>query len=194
MANQRTVKFLRSLSLKWCLPTFPFQGEITLVDSKKIPTFQGRVTGFGKNVQPYDNIRAEKVSFYFQIILWSWGFVTLCTDRVTSRPPQKKLDLVGNKPPPPAFLFVWSCQLIQCLGLLCRRQCFFVSNDCHDFKTQSWPSLAGVHKLATGWLWCPGKNENGLKCCRLSFVYRTLKIIQVIFGCFQACCFAIMMF
>ena len=90
MASQRTVKFLRSLSLKWCLPTFPFQGEITLVDSKKIPTFQGRVTGFGKNVQPYDNIRAEKVSFYFQIILWSWGFVTLCPDRVTSRPAQKK--------------------------------------------------------------------------------------------------------
>ena len=108
MANQRTVKFLRSLSLKWCLPTFPFQGEITLVDSKKIPTFQGRVTGFGKNVQPYDNIRAEKVSFYFQIILWSWGFVTLCTDRVTSRPPQKKLDLVGNKPPPPGVSILMS--------------------------------------------------------------------------------------
>ena len=162
--------------------------------------FQGRVTGLRKNVQPYDNIRTEKVSFYFQLfqlILWNWGFVTLCHDRATSGTLQKKkLDLVGNNNnnPPPAFLFVWSCQLIQCLGLLCRRQCFFVSNDCHDFKSQPWPSLAGVHKLAAGWLWCPGKNENGLKCCCLSFVYRTLKIIQVIFGCFQACCFAIMMF
>ena len=37
MANQRTVKFLRSLSLKWFLPTFPFPGEITFVDSKYDP-------------------------------------------------------------------------------------------------------------------------------------------------------------
>ena len=80
--------------------------------------FQGRVTGLRKNVQPYDNIRTEKVSSYFQLILWSWGFVTLCTDRVTSRPPQKKLDLVGNKPPLPLHFFlsevvswfnVWVC-------------------------------------------------------------------------------------
>ena len=156
--------------------------------------FQGRVTGSRKNVQPYDYIRAEKVSFYFQIILWSWGFVTLCTDRVTSRPPQKKLDLVGNNPPPPCISFCLKLSIDSMSGSVVPSAMFLCVKWCHDFKSQPWSSLAGVLKLAAGWLWCPGKNENGLKCCRLSFVYRTLKIIQVIFGCFQACCFAVMMF
>ena len=80
--------------------------------------FQGRATGLRKNVQPYDNIRTEKVSSYFQLILWSWGFVTLCTDRATSGT-EKKLDLVGNNnnnPPLHFFLSevvnwfnVWVC-------------------------------------------------------------------------------------
>ena len=149
--------------------------------------FQGRVTGFRKNVQPYDNIRAEKVSFYFQMRFCHWQSDLRATSEINL--------IQWETIPPPPFIFVWSCQLNQCLGLLCLRQCFVVSNDCHDFKSQPWSSLAAVHKLATGWLWCPGKNENSLKCCHLSFVFfTTLKIIQVIFGCFQACCFARMMF
>ena len=148
--------------------------------------FQGRVTGFRKNVQPYDNIRAEKVSFYFQMRFCHWQSDLRATTEINL--------IQWETIPPPPFIFVWSCQLNQCLGLLCLRQCFVVSNDCHDFKSQPWSSLAEVHKLATGWLWCPGKNENSLKC-RLSFVFfTTLKIIQVIFGCFQACCFARMVF
>ena len=148
--------------------------------------FQGRVTGFRKNVQPYDNIRAEKVSFYFQMRFCHWQSDLRATSEINL--------IQWETIPPPPFIFVWSCQLNQYLGLLCLRQCFVVSNDCHDFKSQPWSSLAAVHKLATGWLWCPGKNENSLKC-RLSFVFfTTLKIILVIFGCFQACCFARMMF
>ena len=143
------------------------------------PYFRGELRDFEKMYNPMTISELKRYLFTSK-----WGFAT---DR-------NKLDSVGNNPPPP-FIFVWSCQLNQCLGLLCLRQCFVVSNDCHDFKSQPWSSLAAVHKLATGWLWCPGKNDNSLKCCRLSFVFfTTLQIIQVIFGCFQACCFARMMF
>ena len=186
MGNQRTVKFFRSLSLKWFLPTFPFPGEITFVDSKYDP-ISGESYGIPK-----------KCTTLWQYQSWKGIFLLPNEVLPLTEWPQghhrNKLDSVGNKPTPPTFIFVWSCQLNQCLGLLCLRQCFVVSNDCHDFKSQPWSSLAAVHKLATGWLWCPGKNENSLKC-RLSFVFfTTLKIIQVIFGCFQACCFARMMF
>ena len=143
------------------------------------PYFRGELRDSEKMYNPMTISELKRYLFTSK-----WGYAT---DR-------NKLDSVGNNPPPPPFIFVWSCQLNQCLGLLCLRQCFVVSNDCHDFKSQPWSSLAAVHKLATGWLWCPGKNENSLKC-RLSFVFfTTLKIIQVIFGCFQACCFARMMF
>ena len=142
------------------------------------PYFRGELRDFEKMYNPMTISELKRYLFTSKLY---FGVEVLSLYALTESPlgqHRKKTWFSGKQPPPPAFLFVWSCQLIQCLGLLCRRQCFFVSNDCHDFKSQPWPSLAGVHKLAAGWLWCPGKNEDGLKCCRLSFVFfTTLKII-----------------
>ena len=72
--------------------------------------FQGRVTGFRKNVQPYDNIRAEKVSFYFQMRFCHWQSDLRATTEINL--------IQWETNPPPLHLFlsevvnwinVWVC-------------------------------------------------------------------------------------
>ena len=95
MANQRTVKFLRSLSLKWFLPTFPFPGEITFVDSKYDP-ISGESYGIPKKCTTLWQYQSWKGIFLLPnevlpLTEWPQGHL------------RNKLDSVGNNPPPSIY-------------------------------------------------------------------------------------------
>ena len=157
------------------------------------PYFRGELRDFEKMYNPMTISELKRYLFTSKLY---FGVEVLSLYALTESPlgQHRKKTWFSGKQPPPCISFCLKLSIDSMSGSVVPSAMFLCVKWCHDFKTQSWPSLAGVYKLATGWLWCPGKNENGLKCCCLSFVYRTLKIIQVIFGCFQACCFAVMMF
>ena len=92
------------------------------------PYFRGELRDYEKMYNP---MIISELKRYLLTSNWYFGVEVLSLYALTESPlghHRNKLDFVGNNPPP-AFTFVWNCQLIQCLGLLCLRQCFFVSND-----------------------------------------------------------------
>ena len=93
------------------------------------PYFRGELRDFEKMYNPMTISELKRYLFTSKLY---FGVEVLSLYALTESPlgqHRKKTWFSGKQPPPPAFLFVWSCQLIQCLGLLCLRQCFFVSND-----------------------------------------------------------------